>query len=114
MVVFFFIFLIIFPDAEKAAKRAEKNYDKLVSKNASAERIEKAAKKRDLWRDKADKYNAEKELNRAKSLANACGIKYFACKQKFERGEVDREKLDAAFAKAVEAAKRLNALLVES
>lgn len=110
MVVFFFIFLIIFPDAEKAAKRAEKNYDKLVSKNAPWERIEKAAKKKDLWRGKADGYNAEKELSRAKSLANACGIKYFACKQKFERAEADRDKLDTAFANAVEVAKRLDSL----
>lgn len=110
MIVFFFIFLVIFPDVNKTAKRAAAKLEKLKEKNAPEDKVAKAVQKKNLWQDKADRYNAEQETSRIKSLANSCAIKYFACKQKFERSEADRETLDAAFAKAVEAAKRLDNL----
>ena len=39
MVIFFFIFLVIFPDNDKMAKSARKEYDKLVAANAPAEKV---------------------------------------------------------------------------
>ncbi|MDE7453699.1 MAG: hypothetical protein K2N22_04750 [Clostridia bacterium] len=131
MVVFFFIFLKIFPDLNKTAARAEKNYEKLKAKGASAEKLEKAELKKNLAREKADEFNAEQAANKASSLASARAIKYFAFKKECAQaeelynnmvsaaapaGELEkaeqnlaaaREKTEKAYAQAIEACKKL-------
>ncbi len=93
MIVFFFIFLIIFPDNNKAASRAKAKYEKLLSSGADAARLEKAERKMLSWRQKADLYNAEKEESRLRSLASSRAIKYFTFKNALESGEEKLEKL---------------------
>lgn len=93
MVVFFFIFLIIFPDNEKTAKRTEAKYEKLKAAGANEEQLLKAEQKKNLWRERADRYAREKELSQAKSLAGARAIKYFAEKEECKAAEEEYEKL---------------------
>ncbi|MDE6868592.1 MAG: hypothetical protein K2J83_05580 [Clostridia bacterium] len=93
LIVFFFIFMIIFPDNDKAASRAKAKYEKLVGAGASAERLEKAEQKMNRWKEKADLYNAEKEESRLKSLASTQAIKYFAFAKALDSAEEKLEKL---------------------
>lgn len=78
MVIFFPIFLIIFPDNNKMAKKSRAKYEKLVAANAPAEQIEKAEAKMNEWEKKALLSNTDKELAAATSLANAKAVRYFA------------------------------------
>ena len=111
MVIFFFIFMIIFPDNNAVAKRAKRKYDKLVAKNASADKIEKAKRAMDIAQEKADKSNAEKEFAKAKSQASGKAMQYFALIERAEKTEKEeektvlKEKAEKTFAAAVEAVK---------
>ena len=130
LIVFFFIFMVIFPDNAKIASRAEKRYEKLKTKGADGEKLKRAETRKTLWQDRAQKSRAEKEESRAKSLASARAIKYFAFKKAFEKAQDDCEKCsdaeklqkaevrknlclakkDKAFAQATEAAQKLKDL----
>lgn len=110
MVIFFFIFLVIFPDNDKMAKKARAKYEKLVAANAPAEKIAKAEAKMKLWEDKALKSNAEKEYAKAKSQVNAKAMTYFAIVKASEDPKLTEEekaaypeKIKNAFDNAVEA-----------
>lgn len=111
MVVFFFIFLVIFPDDNKKAKSARADYEKLKAANAPSDKLAKAEAKMNLWEDKAVKSNAEKEYFKAKSQINAKAMGYFATKKNLELAETEEdkktysEKLEKAFADAVNAIK---------
>lgn len=96
MVIFFFIFMVIFPDNNKMAKKSRAKYEKLVSADAPKEKIEKAESKMKLWEDKAVKSNAEKEYAKAKSQVNAKAMSYFAIVKAAEKAKSDEEK--AAYA----------------
>lgn len=84
MVIFFFIFLVIFPDNEKVANNARKKYKKLVAANAPAETVEVAGAKAEVAERKAKIYLAELAVIKAKSQANAKISQYFALKKKIE------------------------------
>ena len=111
MVIFFFIFLVIFPDNNKLAKKARAKYEKLKAENASPVALEKAEAKCKLWEDKAAKSNAEKEYAKAKSQVNAKAMSYFAIVKAKEQATGDEEKAEYAakveksFSEAVEAIK---------
>lgn len=106
--IFFFIFLIIFPDNNKMAKKSKAKYDKLVAKNAPTEKVVKAENVMKLWEDKATKSNAESEYFKAKSQVNASVMKYNAIvkasqnpKLKEEEKAVYPDKIAKAFENAV-------------
>ena len=112
MVIFFFIFLVIFPDNDKMAKSARKEYDKLVAANAPAEKVSKAEAKMKLWEDKALKSNAEKEYVKAKSQVNSKAMRYVATVKASEDPKHTEEqkaeyalKIEKKFEEAVEAIK---------
>lgn len=106
MVIFFFIFLIIFPDNQKMAKKARARYEKLKGRNAPTEQISKAEENCRLWEQRAAKFSAEKEYIKAKSQASAKAIGYFALlnkKPSEERKEEYTQRLERSFLEAVEA-----------
>lgn len=108
MVIFFFIFLIIFPDNNAVAKRAKAKWDKLVSANADAAKITEAEEKYQLAQKKADYSNAEKEASTAVSQASNKAMKYFAFIKNSENENHDEEyakKLQLLFDDAVDAIK---------
>ena len=111
MFIFFFIFLVIFPDNNKLAKKARAKYEKLKSSNASEEVLAKAEAKCKLWEDKAAKSNAEKEFAKAKSQVNAKAMSYLAIVKAQSEAETDEAKAEYAakeeksFTEAVEAIK---------
>ncbi len=102
MVIFFFIFLIIFPDNNKVAKKAKAKYDKLVAGGADSEKIAKAERKYKEAERKAELSNAEKEASQAKSQFNSKAMRYFSLVNAAEKADDSEkagyaEKLEAAF-----------------
>lgn len=93
MVIFFFIFLIIFPDNNKVAKNAKAKYDKLVAGGADSEKIAKAERKYKEAERKAELSNAEKEASQAKSQFNSKAMRYFSLVNASEKAD-DSEKAD--------------------
>lgn len=87
LVVFFFIFMVIFPDNNKTAKKARAKYEKLVASNAAPEKVSAAEAKMKLWEVKAAKFNAESELRKAKSQVGACVMKLNAAKDEAVKAE---------------------------
>ena len=77
MIIFFPIFLIIFPDNNKMAKSAKAKYEKLVAANAPAEKIEQAKAKMEELEKKALLSNTDKDLAQASSIASAKINRYF-------------------------------------
>ena len=59
MVVFFFIFLVIFPDNAKLAQNARKKYERALSRNVSAEKLAKMEERVILLESRAQ--NSRKE-----------------------------------------------------
>lgn len=115
LIIFFFIFLVIFPDNNKLAKRWRAKYEKLQQKNALPERIAKVKAKFDYWEERAAAYNAELELFKAQSQANAAAIKYFALVKAEERATDDKKaeyaaRVEKSFSEAVEAIKKLETI----
>ncbi len=115
LVIFFFIFMVIFPDNNKIAKSARKKYEKLVAANAPAEKVAKAEAKMKLWEEKALLNNTEKEYAKAKSQVNAKAMTYFAIVKASENPKLSDEekaaypeKIQKAFDNAVEAIKIKN------
>jgi len=111
LVIFFFIFMVIFPDNNKMAKNARAKHEKLVAANAPTEKQEAAKAKAELWESKAVKSNAEKDLIQAKSLVNAKAMTYFAAvkakdnpKEKDDKAVLE-ERVEKCFTEAVEAIK---------
>lgn len=110
MVIFFFIFLIIFPDNNKVAKKARAKYEKLTAKNAPAEKIAKAEEKMKLAEAKAALSNAEKEYAKAKSQASNKAMRYFALVKAEENAKEEEkagypERIEKSLHDAVEAIK---------
>lgn len=96
LVIFFFIFMVIFPDNNKMAKKARAKYEKLVAANASAEKIAKAEAKMNLWETKAKKSNAESEYFKAKSQLNAAVMKYNTYVKASEKAVAEAQKAEEA------------------
>lgn len=82
MTIFFFIFLIIFPDYAAVEKRIRKKLEKLKSKGAGKEKIEKLeAQLKDAIK-KSNLYNAEKKLSISKAQTSSKILLYFAAVKK--------------------------------
>lgn len=111
MVIFFFIFLVIFPDNNKTAKKARARYEKLKAAYASSEALAKAEAKAVLWEDRASKSNAEKEFIKAVSQSSAKAMRYFALQKSAQTAQTEEKraefktKLAKSFDEAVEAIK---------
>lgn len=103
MVIFFFIFLVIFPDNNKVAAKKKAKYEKLVAANAPAEKIAAAKAAYDKAQYAADFSNAEKEAHTAASQVNSKVMKYFAHVKKTEKAQdATEEQKQADAAKAQE------------
>ena len=92
MVIFFFIFMVIFPDNNKVAKKARANYEKLVAAGAPEEKVEKAEEKMLKAEKAALLSNTEKAAIQATSQASAKAMKYFAVKKQLDKANTDEEK----------------------
>lgn len=104
MVIFFFIFLVIFPDNNAVVKRAQAKLDKLTAAGADQAKIDAAKAKLDEAKKKADFSNAEKDAAQARSKFNSAAMKYFSLKDKSEKAdakvEISEETLKAKFDEA--------------
>ena len=97
MVVFFFIFLIIFPDNVKLAKKARGRYERAVLKNAPQEKLNTLEQKAIASEARARLSETEKAAFKAVSLASAQAMRYFAIKPaKKETGEEFDTRKEAA------------------
>lgn len=103
LVVFFFIFLVIFPDNNKMAKKSKRKYEKLVAKNAPIAKVVKAENKMKLWEDKATKSNSEKDYFKAKSQVSASVMKYNAIVKASQKPNLKEEQKAAYPAKIAKA-----------
>lgn len=110
MVVFFFIFLVIFPDNEKRAKRAEKKLENMKAAGASEEAIAKQEEKVKEYAYAALLTKTEKDLIQANTLASSRAIKYMALSnravkpKKDESEEAAKARHDASVEKAFQEA----------
>lgn len=105
MVIFFFIFLVIFPDNEKRAQKAEKKLA-TIDQEKNPEAYAKQLKKTGEYRYAALLTKTEKEEISAKTLANSRAIKYFAVKKaKVKEGQEEKHaaSVEKAFNEACEA-----------
>lgn len=106
MFVFFFIFLIIFPDNEKLSKKATKKLEAMRSSDATEAEFAKQEEKAKKYQYAALLTRTEKEESTSKTLANAKALKYFAIKKaKIKAGEEEKHEasLKKAFDEACEA-----------
>lgn len=93
MVIFFFIFLLIFPNLEKNAQRQEKKYQKMANNsNVSTEKKEAAHKKALEAREKANLENARLNVIQTSTLYNSKAISYHTYVKKLDKCE--KENLD--------------------
>ena len=114
LIVFFFIFLIIFPDNVKLAKKARRRYERALSRGISEEKLVKLKDKALGLEVRARIPTAEAALSKAASQASSTAMRYFLLKQ--EKGEEDRafsERKRAAFERAVEAIEKKGVALAE-
>lgn len=81
MTIFFFIFLIIFPDYNTMEKRALAKFEKLKKNTTNIAKITKAQKNLSEASKKASIFNAEKAKQIASTNANAKAMRYFAIKK---------------------------------
>ena len=105
MVIFFFIFLVIFPDNEKRAKKAEAKLA-TIDQEKEPEKYAKQLEKTEEYRYAALLTKTEKDEISAKTLANSRAIKYFALKNaKVKEGQEEKHEtsLKKAFDEACEA-----------
>ena len=108
MVIFFFIFLVIFPDNEKRAKKAEKKLEQMRVGDASEKEFAKQEAKAKEYKYAALLTKTEKDEISAITLANARALKYNAIKNaKVKPGEEEKHEasLKKAFDEACEAIK---------
>lgn len=91
MIIFFFIFLVIFPDQQKMAATAEKKVETLKANGAPAEKIAVAEEKAVLLREKATLDTARKEAITAVSTANAKAVAWEASKNLLEKMKAENK-----------------------
>ncbi len=92
MVIFFFIFLLIFPNLEKSAQNAEKRDEKAHASDISSEKKEAIHAKAVELRKKANLENARLASISAASTYNAKAIDYLSLKDKIALLEKDNPK----------------------
>ncbi len=96
MLIFFFVFMVIFPDNNKVAAKKKAKYEKLMAANASAEKIAAAKAAYGKAQYAADLSNAEKEAHTAASQVNSKVMKYFAYAGKTKKAKDRTEEQKAA------------------
>ncbi len=89
MAIFFFVFLVIFPDYNAVAKRAKAKYEKLKAAGADAAKIKKAEAAVADAEMKAKLSNTEKAAAKAKTQASSKAIAYFATLNAAEKAKAD-------------------------
>lgn len=95
MVVFFVIFMIIFPDLEKMAANAEKKVESLKAANAPAEKIAEAEKKAAALRVQANLDTARRNEISATTIANTKALSWEASVKLLETLKADSAKYTA-------------------
>ena len=118
MVIFFFVFLVIFPDLNKMAANANKKVEKLKEANAPAEKIEAAEQKAAAITEKATWDNARRAEISAASVANSKAVAWEARVKNLEKakakGKSEEEialieaAVDKAYNEAVDAQVKLD------
>ena len=94
MFIFFFIFLLIFPNLENSAKSLEKRYEKAKDSDMSDEKKEALHQKALAMRKRADEENARLAVISTSSIADSKAINYHSCltrlnKMKDEKGDAN-------------------------
>ena len=98
MVVFFFIFLVIFPDNVKLAQKARKRYEKAQSRGVSKVKLAKMKERTLQLEQRARISETEKAFLKACAQVNIAAMRYFALKpEKSEAEEAFSERKKAAF-----------------
>ena len=87
MVIFFFVFLAIFPNLEKLEKSAKAKLDGLKAKNAPGDKIQKAEKAHYNISMKAKNAKLDRAASKAVSQANARALSYHASQKAFEKAK---------------------------
>lgn len=108
MAIFFFVFLIIFPDYNTVEKRTRAKLEKLKAGGADPAKISKVEAELKDVAFKARLSNTEKEFSKATTQASAKAMSYFAVVKRAETAKPEElaaleEKKVASFQKAVEA-----------
>ena len=104
MAVFFFIFLIIFPDNAKLAKKFRARYERMKTRGDAEEKLTKMEAKALAFERLARISDGERALAKAVSQASSASIRYFMLKP--HEGEAEEgfsERKRAAFLRACEA-----------
>lgn len=105
MLVFFFIFMIIFPNVDKVAKNARAKADKAKANGASAETLAPIEAKAKKAEETALEYNTRCARAKAISLANTRAVSYEAAVKNLERAKVAEQEASAKAAAADEKSK---------
>lgn len=114
LAVFFFIFMIIFPDNVKLAKGARKKYERAVAKGKPAEKLEALRVRAEELERRARISEAESARYKATAQAGAAAMRYFALKQKKdERQEEFSKRKQAALENAISAVEKKKEALAE-
>lgn len=95
MVVFFVIFMIIFPDLNKMAENAAKKVEKMKASGASKAEIAKAQEEADTLKAQADLDNARRNEISASSLANAKALSWEASEKLLAEMKQDKQNYTA-------------------
>ena len=98
MIIFFFIFMVIFPDYNKMLKSKTAKVEKLKASGASAEDIAAAEADAAETKKHADLFNADKERVAADNIANAKAIAWDYRVKKYDKMKAKgatQEELDA-------------------
>ena len=104
MVVFFFIFLIIFPDNVKLAKKARKKVERARLKNAPQEKLSKLEERAVALEARAQLSEAEKAFTKAVSQASSSSMRYFSlAPNKEESAEAFQQRKQSAKERAGDA-----------
>ena len=103
MVIFFFIFMVIFPDLDKMAANAEKKVESLKASGADAATIKEAEAKAADLKAKAEVENARKNEISTATIANAKALSWDASAKLLETMKADSAKYTAEQVTAQEA-----------
>ena len=114
LIVFFFIFLVIFPDNEKLAAKARKKHEKALTRSIPEEKSAKLEERAIMLQQRARITTAETALSKASSQASSAALRYFALKPKVDETDTAfSERKQAAFIKACEAIEKKQTALSE-
>jgi hypothetical protein len=87
MVIFFFIFLIIFPDLNSVEKRVRAKLDRLIKRSAHPDKIQKVQTHLERASKDARLFNAQKTLRTAAADASIKAMRYLALKNSKQKAD---------------------------